>query len=58
MNLSLVSQILNDDSGGSKGVGFVNFADGACASKAVAALHNLAVGDRVLHVAFQVPRKP
>lgn len=50
-------QILNDDAGSSKGVGFINFSDGLCASRAVTALHNLPVGDRNLHVAFQTHRK-
>mmetsp|Transcript_38000 Transcript_38000/g.84623 ORF Transcript_38000/g.84623 Transcript_38000/m.84623 type:complete len:438 (+) Transcript_38000:224-1537(+) len=50
-------KVLTDEGGASKGVGFVNFSDAVGAAKAVAALHNLPVGDRNLHVAFQTHRK-
>jgi len=50
-------QILQDDSGKSRCCGFVNFADPMSAAKAVSALHNMPIGDRVLHVAFQLVRK-
>uniref|UniRef100_A0A7S0X196 RRM domain-containing protein n=1 Tax=Chlamydomonas leiostraca TaxID=1034604 RepID=A0A7S0X196_9CHLO len=50
-------KVLTDESGRSKGCGFVNFADPVCGAKAVAALHNLPIGDRLLHVAFQMQRK-
>ena len=52
--LGRTAQILTNEEGASRGVGFVNFADTVCASKAVAALHNLPIGDRNLHVTFQV----
>ncbi len=51
------AQILTDEQGSSKGVGFVNFSDVGAASKAMAALHNLPIGDRNLHVTFQAHRK-
>eukprot|EP00798_Chlamydomonas_sp_ICE-L_P006184 gene6184-2800_t len=51
-----ILSLLTDDHGVSKGVGFVNYADPMSASKAVAALHNLPMGERHLHVAFQAPR--
>ncbi|GAX80990.1 hypothetical protein CEUSTIGMA_g8425.t1 [Chlamydomonas eustigma] len=50
-------KILEDEEGVSKGVGFVNFADADCASKAASTLHNLLVGDRHLRVAFQTHKK-
>eukprot|EP00798_Chlamydomonas_sp_ICE-L_P006185 gene6185-2801_t len=49
-------KLLTDEGGASKGVGFINYADPISASKAVAALHNLPIGERHLHVAFQAPR--
>ena len=52
----LSTKIMTDEQGNSKGVGFVNYADPLAAAKAVAALHNLPLGDKNLHVAFQTPR--
>lgn len=54
---SVMQVMLDDATGKCRGVGFVNYANYAAASAAIAGMHGTVVGDKVLHVSLQQQRE-
>ncbi|CAD7701576.1 unnamed protein product [Ostreobium quekettii] len=50
-------KLLFNESGNSRGIGFVNYTDHASALMAIQALNNAKLGDKPLHVSLQTQRK-